>query len=111
MRRVVGVRHTSRVHDLDEDMAALVMHSCGHLFPPRDMRGRVDTRRSEVALPVVRRLRAFGDDQPRRRRAALPGGKERTKEEYAELVAKSGLCLKEVVNTRSPYSILDVVTT
>ena len=41
----------------------------------------------------------------------LPGGKERTKEEYAELVAKSGLCLKEVVNTRSPYSILEVVTT
>jgi hypothetical protein len=41
----------------------------------------------------------------------LPGGKERTAEEYAELVAKSGLCLNEVVNSRSPYSILEVVAT
>lgn len=41
----------------------------------------------------------------------LPGGKERTKEEYTELIAKSGLCLKDVVNTRSPYSILEVVAT
>ena len=41
----------------------------------------------------------------------LPGGKERTKEEYAELVAKSGLRLKDVVNTMSPYSILEVAAT
>jgi hypothetical protein len=39
----------------------------------------------------------------------LPGGKERTKEEYADLVAKCGLRLKEVVNTKSPYSILEIV--
>lgn len=39
----------------------------------------------------------------------LPGGKERTKEEYADLVAKSGLRLKQVVNTKSPYSILEMV--
>jgi len=40
---------------------------------------------------------------------ALPGGKERTKEEYADLVAKSGLRLKRVVDTKSPYSILEMV--
>jgi hypothetical protein len=39
----------------------------------------------------------------------LPGGKERTKEEYAQLVSKCGLRLKEVVNTKSPYSILEIV--
>ncbi|PYI89983.1 MAG: methyltransferase, partial [Verrucomicrobia bacterium] len=39
----------------------------------------------------------------------LPGGKERTKEEYAELVAKCGLRLKRVIDTRSPYSILEIV--
>jgi hypothetical protein len=39
----------------------------------------------------------------------LPGGKERTKEEYADLVAKAGLRLKRVVDTRSPYSILELV--
>jgi O-methyltransferase len=39
----------------------------------------------------------------------LPGGKERTKEEYAQLVGRCGLRLKEVVNTKSPYSILEIV--
>lgn len=40
---------------------------------------------------------------------ALPGGKERTQEEYAELASKSGLRLKRMVATRSPYSILEMV--
>jgi hypothetical protein len=34
MRRVVRMRHAPRVHDLDEDITALVMHGCGHLLPP-----------------------------------------------------------------------------
>src|SRR5882762_9216515 len=58
MRRIVGVRHTPGVHDLDEDMVALVMHSCRHLLPTRDMRWDVDARRSEVALSVIRGLSA-----------------------------------------------------
>ena len=40
---------------------------------------------------------------------AIPGGRERTKEEYATLVAKCGLRLKELVRTKSPYSILELV--
>jgi hypothetical protein len=39
----------------------------------------------------------------------LPGGKERTKEEYADLGAKCGLRLKRVVDTKSPYSIIEMV--
>jgi hypothetical protein len=39
----------------------------------------------------------------------LPGGKERTREEYADLAAKSGLRLKQVINTKSPYSIVELV--
>jgi hypothetical protein len=39
----------------------------------------------------------------------LPGGKERTKEEYADLAAKSGLRLKRVIDTKSPYSIVELV--
>src|SRR6202023_484744 len=63
MRRIVGVRHASRVHHLDEDTAALVMYGGGHLLPARDMRRAVDAGRREVALAVIGRLRAFGDDQ------------------------------------------------
>jgi hypothetical protein len=40
---------------------------------------------------------------------ALPGGMERTQEEYASLAAKCGLRLKLMVETMSPYSILEVV--
>jgi O-methyltransferase len=40
---------------------------------------------------------------------AIPGGKERTQEEYADLAAKCGLRLKRMVETMSPYSILEMV--
>ena len=39
---------------------------------------------------------------------ALPGGMERTQEEYARLAAKCGLRLKGMVETMSPYSILEM---
>jgi hypothetical protein len=40
---------------------------------------------------------------------ALPGGKERTQEEYADLAAKCGLKLNRIVETQSPYSILEML--
>lgn len=39
---------------------------------------------------------------------AVPGGMERTQQEYAELASKSGLRLDRVVPTVSPYSILEL---
>ena len=42
---------------------------------------------------------------------ALPGGMERTQEEYAALASKCGLRLKRMVETMSPYSILEMVAT
>jgi hypothetical protein len=40
---------------------------------------------------------------------ALPGGMERTQDEYAALASKCALRLKRVVETMSPYSILELV--
>jgi hypothetical protein len=40
---------------------------------------------------------------------AIPGGMERTQEEYAALASKCGLRLKQTVDTMSPYSILEIV--
>jgi O-methyltransferase domain/Dimerisation domain len=40
---------------------------------------------------------------------AIPGGMERTQEEYAALASKCGLRLKLMVGTMSPYSILEMV--
>jgi predicted O-methyltransferase YrrM len=40
---------------------------------------------------------------------SLPGGRERTAEEYAELVAPVGLRVARVVPTTSPVSVVEVV--
>jgi hypothetical protein len=40
---------------------------------------------------------------------AIPGGMERTQDEYARLASKSALRLKRIVETMSPYSILEMV--
>ena len=40
---------------------------------------------------------------------ALPGGMERTREEYAALAAKSAFRLQRIVPTISPYSLLELV--
>jgi hypothetical protein len=40
---------------------------------------------------------------------ALPGGMERTQQEYASLAAKCALRLERVVETLSPYSVLELV--
>jgi hypothetical protein len=39
----------------------------------------------------------------------LPGGKERTQEEYSKLASHCGLRLKRVVETQSPYSVLEMM--
>jgi O-methyltransferase domain len=40
---------------------------------------------------------------------AIPGGMERTREEYASLAPKCALRLNRIVETMSPYSILEMV--
>lgn len=40
---------------------------------------------------------------------AIPGGMERTREEYSALASKCGLRLNRIVDTLSPYSILELV--
>src|SRR5258707_13072120 len=53
MRRIVWVRHASRVHDLDEDTTALVIHGFGYLLPACDIRGRVEAGARQVTLPAL----------------------------------------------------------
>ena len=38
-----------------------------------------------------------------------PGGKERTANEYRELFANAGLKLTRIVQTKSPYSVIEAV--
>jgi len=39
----------------------------------------------------------------------LPGGQERTPEEYKDLLAKAGFRLERVVPTESPVSVVEAV--
>ena len=43
------------------------------------------------------------------KRTAVPGGRERTADEYGELLAGAGLRLERVVPTASPVSIVEAV--
>jgi hypothetical protein len=38
-----------------------------------------------------------------------PGGKERTADEYKDLLARAGLRLTRIVPTKSPYSVIEAV--
>jgi hypothetical protein len=40
---------------------------------------------------------------------AIPGGQERTEEEYHTLLSKAGLTLQRVIPTASPVSIVEAV--
>jgi hypothetical protein len=41
--------------------------------------------------------------------AISTNGKERTEREFADLLAKAGLALAQVVPTQSPYSVLEAL--
>lgn len=70
VRRVVRVRDSAHVHQLDEQRSTTGVHRIGNRTPSFDVRGGVDAGSVEVTLPILGRLRTFGDDQPERR--ALP---------------------------------------
>jgi hypothetical protein len=42
--------------------------------------------------------------------SAMPGGRERTKEEFSLLLQKSGFILKRIIPTIAPLSILEAAT-
>src|SRR5688500_12450099 len=63
VRGVVGVRHPADVHQLDEKMAASSVNPVDNAAPARDMLVGIKTRRIEVTLAVVGRLRPFGNEQ------------------------------------------------
>jgi hypothetical protein len=62
VRRVVRVGHAPGVHELDEETATLAMDGVGDRPPARHMGVGVDAGGGEVALPIVRGVRARGGD-------------------------------------------------
>jgi hypothetical protein len=89
------------IHDWDDDRAALIL-------------GNIRTALAGVPGGKVILLEAVvpPGNEPHMVKMLdiemmmLPGGKERTQAEYAELFQKTGFTLKQVVPTKGPLSVI-----
>lgn len=91
------------IHDWDDERAVTILKN---MRSSLDDKGRVllveavitdDTRRSMAILIDLEMLHA------------THGGRERSKDEFAELFAASGLRLQRVIETKSPFCIVEAV--
>lgn len=88
------------IHDWNEDQCVTILENCREVMSPS---GRVLI--IEMVLPQ--------DDTPHLGKItdmvmlALPGGEERTEEDYDELLGKAGFRLDRVVPTESPVSVVE----
>src|SRR5690606_12200257 len=62
-RHVVGMRHATRMHDLDKEMPTFFMDGGCDPAPALNVCIRVDTGSGDSALPYVGWLRGFSHDQ------------------------------------------------
>lgn len=63
IRLQIDMRNTADVPELQKDVSAFGMHHVGHFPPAVDLGLRIDAGRVLVALPFLRNLRAFRNDQ------------------------------------------------
>ena len=63
VRRIRRVGDAPHVHQLNEHLAACAADSFGHFVPADDLIIGVDSRRKQIALSIVGRLRTFRNDQ------------------------------------------------
>ena len=90
------------IHDWDDDRSKLILDNC--------RRAIADTGR----LLLVERVLPSGNELSSATMGditmmAIPGGQERTREEYAELLQQSGFELTEVYPTRSEMDVIEAM--
>jgi hypothetical protein len=90
------------IHDWAEEKALLILRNC---LKAMRGNGKVLLVESVIPGPNVPDMGKWIDIEM----LALPGGKERTEEEYRELLAKAGLKLNRVVKNKSPMAVLEAV--
>jgi hypothetical protein len=90
------------VHDWDDERATLLLRNCRRALAPG---GRLLL--VEMVIP--------GDNQPGPAQAmdlnmmVITGGRERTEDEYRQLLAGAGFRLAQVIPTHSPFSVLEAM--
>ena len=91
------------IHDWDDDRARLILTNIRDAMG--DIRGKVILLESVIAPGNEPHLTKFVDIEM----LALPGGRERTEEEFRALLESAGLRLTRVVETQSPLSVIEAV--
>ena len=90
------------IHDWDDDRAITILKNCAvHLKPG----GKVILLESVLAPGNEPHLGKWIDIEM----FMMPGGKERTEQEFKQLFEKAGLKLNRVVPTKSPLSVVEAV--
>lgn len=92
------------IHDWDEERALAILRNCHRAMPAGGRLLLVEMvvpRGNEPHFGKIQDLEML----------LIPGGRERTEDEYRELLAAAGFRLTRVVPTRSPMSIVEGVRT
>jgi hypothetical protein len=91
------------IHDWDDERASLILKNIGKAMG--DKRGTVVLLESVIPAGSEPNLGKFIDIEM----LALPGGRERTAEEFAALFERSGFKLTRIVPMKSPLSVVEAV--
>jgi hypothetical protein len=91
------------IHDWDDERAKLILSNIAKAMGTA--KGHVVLLESVIPVGSQPDLGKFIDIEM----LALPGGKERTEQEFAELLSASGFRLTRVVPTQSPLSVIEAV--
>jgi hypothetical protein len=93
----------SIIHDWDDERAIAILRNC--VAAMRGQNGKVILLEMLVGPANEPDIAKWIDIEM----LAVAGGRERTEEEYAELLSKAGLHLARVVRTPSPLAVIEAV--
>jgi len=91
------------IHDWDDERASLILRNIAAAMGGK--RGRVILLESVIRADAEPDFGTFLDIEM----LALPGGRERSAEEFKALFARSGFEMTKVVPTKSPLSVVEAV--
>jgi O-methyltransferase domain len=92
----------SVIHDWDDEKARQILNNCRQAVPADGVLLLVEWGLSETNLPSTGKLMDLV-------MLVLTGGKERTPDEYAQLLASAGFRLRQVVPTTSEYTVIEAL--
>ena len=91
------------IHDWDDERASMILKNIGTAMGAK--KGKVILLESVIAAGATPDLGKFIDIEM----LLLPGGRERTADEFRSLFERSGFTMTKVVPTKSPLSVIEAI--